>query len=248
MTRFEHQDLGGARFEDVSLRGARFHWVDLSGATITGARLVDVDITGDVENLRVNGVDVAPLVEAELDRRNPGRAKMRASTPEEFREAWDLLQSLWRGTIERARGLEPDLVHERVDGEWSFVETLRHLLFVTDAWVVRAVLGHPCPWHPLDLPFDEMDAVPGVPRDREARPPLDEVLDVLADRRATMQMLLEGLTEERLDEMTTPVDEPGYPESQSFPVRECLRTVLEEEWEHRLYAERDLELLAHRGA
>jgi hypothetical protein len=247
MTDFEHQDLGGARFEDVSLRGARFHGVDLSGSRITAARVVDVEIDGDVESLRVNGVDVVPLVEAELDRRHPDRAKMRATTPEEFREAWDLLQSLWRGTVERARGLDPDLVHERVDGEWSFVETMRHLLFVTDAWVVRALLGHPSPWHPLDLPHDEMGEEPGVPRDRDARPSLDEVLDVLADRRATMQMFVEALTDEQLDQMTTPVTEPGYPASEGFRVRDCLRTVLEEEWEHRLYAERDLEILTHRA-
>ena len=247
MTDFEHQDLAGARFEDVSLKDARFHSVDLSGARMTAARLVDVEIDGDVQNLRVNGVDVAPLVEAELDRQHPGRAMMRATTAQEFREAWDLLQSLWRGTIERARGLDPELVHERVEGEWSFVETVRHLLFVTDAWVVRTVLGHAQPWHPLDLPHDELED-PSVPRDREARPSLDEVLDVLADRRATMQMLLEGLTDERLEETTTPVTEPGHPAADGYSVRECLRTVLEEEWEHRLYAERDLEILTHRAA
>jgi hypothetical protein len=257
MTDFAQQDLTGARFVDVDLRGAQFedvtftgagfHRVDLSGARVTSARLVDVEIDGDVANLRVNGVDVAPLIEAELDRRHPDRAKMRATTVEEFREAYDLVLTLWRGTIERARGLPPELLHERVDGEWSFIETLRHLLFVTDAWVVRAVLGHPRPWHPLDLPFDEMPDQPGVPRDREARPSLDDVLDVLADRRATVQLLLENLTEEQLGSTTTAVTEPGYPESQGFPVRRCLRAVLDEEWEHRLFAERDLEVLEHRA-
>lgn len=247
MTDFEHQDLGAARFEDVSLRGAHFHSVDLSGARMTAARLVDVEIDGEVQNLRVNGVDVAPLVEAELDRQHPGRAMMRATTAQEFREAWDLLQSLWRGTIERARGLDPEAVHERVEGEWSFVETMRHLLFVTDAWVVRAVLGHPEPWHPLDLPHEDLDE-PTVPRDREARPSLDEVLDVLADRRASMQMLLEGLTDERLDETTSPVTGPGYPEPAAYTVRDCLRTVIDKEWQHRLHAERDLEILTHRSA
>ena len=255
---FTQQDLSGARFKEVSLRdasfrdttleNARFHWVDLSGASITGAKLVDVDIDGDIENLRVNGVEIGPLIEAELDRRHPGRAQMRATTPEEFREAWDLLQSLWRGTIERARGLPAELVHERVDGEWSFVETMRHLLFVTDAWVVRAVLGHPRPWSPLDLPHDEMPDEPSVPRDRDARPSLDEVLDVLADRRATVTLLMEGLTADQLDSTTTPVTEPGYPEPESYEVRRCLRTVLMEEWEHRLFAERDLEILEHRTA
>ena len=30
---------------------------------------------------------------------------------------------------------------------------------------------------------------------------------------------------------------------EDFPVAECLRIVLNEEWEHRLYAERDLAVL-----
>jgi hypothetical protein len=64
-----------ARFHDVDLTNARFHLVDLTGAMIRGAALVNVDISGEVDNLRVNGVDVVPLVEAELDRRYPDRVK-----------------------------------------------------------------------------------------------------------------------------------------------------------------------------
>jgi hypothetical protein len=37
--------------------------------------------------------------------------------------------------------------------------------------------------------------------------------------------------------------EPGWPRMENFPVKECLRIVLNEEWEHRLYAERDLTAL-----
>ncbi len=37
--------------------------------------------------------------------------------------------------------------------------------------------------------------------------------------------------------------EPGWPSAEDFPVKECLRIVLNEEWEHRLYAERDLTAL-----
>jgi hypothetical protein len=76
--------------------------------------------------------------------------------PDGFRRARDVLESLWAGTVERARALPPELLHERVGGEWSFVETLRHLLFATDIWVGRAILRDRRPWHPLSLPFDEM--------------------------------------------------------------------------------------------
>jgi hypothetical protein len=66
---------------------------------------------------------------------------MRPTDPAGFREAWDTVERLWDGTVERARGLDPALLHESVDGEWSFVETLRHLVFATDAWIRRGILG-----------------------------------------------------------------------------------------------------------
>jgi len=39
---------------------------------------------------------------------------------------------------------------------------------------------------------------------------------------------------------------PGYPESMSFPVQRCLGCIVNEEWEHRLFAERDLAVLEER--
>ena len=243
MADFTREDLTGARFEEVDLTGARFRNVDLTGATIRGALLVNMDISGDIEDVRINGVDVAPLVEAELNRRYPDRAKMRPADADGFREAWDILERLWPQTVERARRLDPGLLHERVDGEWSFIETLRHLVFATDAWVRRAVLGEPSPWDPLDLPHDDMPDEPSVPRDLAARPSLDQVLALRADRMATVREVLAGLTDAALAGRTAPVTEPGYPEPESFPVRRCLGAILNEEWEHRLYAERDLATL-----
>jgi hypothetical protein len=244
--RFEEVDLTGARFRDVDLSGARFHLVDLTGVRIGGAALVNVDMAGVIENVRVNGVDVVPLVEAELNRRHPDRIKMRPTDADGFREAWGILEGLWRGTVERARGLAPGLLHERVDGEWSFIETLRHLVFATDAWVRRAILGEPSPWDPLDLPHDEMPDHPAVPRRRGVRPSLDEVLALRADRMATVARVIGALTDERLASVTAPVTEPGFPEPESFAVRRCLQAVVNEEWEHRLYAERDFDVLESR--
>jgi len=244
--RFEDVHLTDARFHDVDLTNARFRLVDLTGVRIRGAVLVDVEISGELENLWVNGVDVAPLVEAELDRRYPDRATMRPTDADGFREAWVVLERLWQETVARARRLDPALLHERVEDEWSFIETLRHLVFATDAWVTRALLGEPSPWDPLDLPHDEMPDDLNVPRHRDARPSLDEVLDLRADRTATVRRVLDELTDERLAGTTEPVLAPGYPPEESFAVRRCLQTVLSEEWEHRLYAERDLAVLEAR--
>ncbi len=247
-SRFEDVHLAGARFHDVDLTGARFQLVDLTGAVIRGAALVNVDISGEIKNLLVNGVDVVPLVEAELNRRYPERGKMRPADADGFREAWDILERLWQRTVGRARGMAPELLHERVEGEWSFIETLRHLVFATDAWVNRAILGQPSPWHPLDLPHDEMPDLPGVPRDRGASPSLDEVLALRADRMATVRRVIADLTDLKLAGMTEPVTAPGYPEPDSFPVRRCLQAILNEEWAHRLYAERDFDTLQSRSS
>jgi len=241
--RFEYVYLAGADFHGVDLTGARFRLVDLTGVTIRGADLRDVDISGQIDNVRINGVDVVPLVEAELDRRYPDRAKMRPGDAAGYREAWDVLERLWQQTVARARQLDPELLHQRVNGEWSFIETLRHLVFATDVRVNRAILGQPSPWDPLDLPADELPDAPGIPRDRDARPSLDQVLALRADRMAAVRNVLASLTDEQLAGMTRPVTEPGYPEPESFPVRRCLRAILNEEWQHRLYAERDLDAL-----
>jgi DinB family protein len=213
-----------------------------------GVALGNVDISGEIMNVTINGVDIGPLIEAELNTRYPERAAMRPTDPAGFREAWDILERLWEETLDRARALEPTLLHESVGGEWSFIETLRHLSFATDCWIRRAILGDPAPWHALDLPWDEMPDTPGVPRDRNVRPSLEEVLTVRRDRMATVREVLDSLTEESLAATTDPVDGPGWPPPRSFPVRECLLCVLNEEWKHRLYAERDLAILTARTA
>jgi hypothetical protein len=247
-SRFERVDLSGARLRAVDLAGARFRGVDLSGVMMRGVELVGVDIHGEIENLTINGVDVGPLINAELNRRYPDRAKMSPADPAGFREAWDIIERLWGGTVERARRLPPELLHESVNGEWSFIETLRHLAFATDSWIRRAVLGDPSPWDPLDLPWDEMPDTPGVPRDRDVRPSLDAVLELRRGRMATVRQVIEGLTAASLGGHTEPVEGPGWPPPRSFPVRECLLVILNEEWEHRLYAERDLDALQERDA
>jgi hypothetical protein len=246
-TRFEQVDLSGAELHVVDLSNAQFRCVDLTGVVMRGVDLINVDIVGDIEGLTINGVDVRPLVEAELDRRHPERAKMRPEDPDGFREAWDILERLWNGTVERARLLNPTLLHESVNGEWSFIETLRHLVFATDSWIRRALLGDPSPWDPLDLPWDEMPDLPGVPRDRAARPSLETVLELRQDRMATVRRVIEGLDSVSLAADTEPVEGPGWPEPRRYSVRKCLRIILNEEWEHRLYAERDLKALGRSG-
>ncbi len=181
---FINQDLAGSQFQRVDLAGSRFQLVQLgevefrgcefagtpvpassrwTGAHDARVELNDVEISGEIGNLKINGVEVGPLVEAELDRRYPERVKLRPTDAVGFRDAWDVVELLWDGTVERARGLDPDLLHKSVDGEWSFIQTLRHLVLVTDGWIRRAALGDPCPWHPLGLPWDDPDETRALP-------------------------------------------------------------------------------------
>ena len=70
-SRLGRVDLTGAEFINVDLSRARVRNGDFTGVVMRGVELIDVDIDGAIENLVVNGVDVVPLVEAELDRRDP---------------------------------------------------------------------------------------------------------------------------------------------------------------------------------
>ena len=89
--------------------------------------------------------------------------------------------------------------------------------------------------------------MPGVLRDREARPSLAAVLELRRDRMSTVREVIDGLTDQAPDADTKPVEAPGWPRPGSYPVRECLLIILNEEWEHRLYAERDLDALEARA-
>jgi len=245
-SRFERTDLTDSQFRNLELTGAEFRGVEFHNVVMRGIEMLNVSMYGEFENVTINGVEIWPLVNAELDRRYPDRAKMRPTDPAGFREAWDTVERLWAGTVDRARQMPAELLHESVDGEWSFIQTLRHLVFATDAWIGRGILGDPSPWDPLGLPWSEMPDTPGVPHDREARPSLDEVVELRRDRMSTVRTVVDGLTDESLAGETKPVEGPGWPPPRSFPVRECLLVILNEEWEHRLYAERDLDALQAR--
>src|SRR4051794_40111841 len=98
-SRFDRVDLTGSRFVDSDLSRSVFRGVDMHDVVMRGVELCDVQIDGELKNLVLNGVDVAPLVEAELDRRDPDRMRMRPTDPAGFREAWDLVERRWATTV-----------------------------------------------------------------------------------------------------------------------------------------------------
>ena len=188
---------------DRDLRGVRLERCDLSGAVLRGVEVdgVDLDSPWLAEGrLLVNGVDVVPLVEAELDRRFPGRSLRGAATPEGLREAWTALEAAWDALVARALTLDPALLERRVEGEWSFSETLRHLVMATDVWLRGAVLGVPRPYHPIGVPNAEF-ATDGHDTSvfSEPSPALTRVLEVRAGHRALVAQHLATLGPEELE-------------------------------------------------
>ena len=100
-------DRRGSRLVAVDLSESRLHNIWMENARITGADFINTEIWGSCEGLTWNGVAIAPLVEAELLRMFPERAKLKPRTPDGFREAWSVIEDLWAATTERVRGLTP---------------------------------------------------------------------------------------------------------------------------------------------
>jgi hypothetical protein len=113
MTTFTRSgDLKGAQFVDAKLTGARFVRADLSGAVLRGVDLqgVSIDTPWLFDGggaLLVNGVDVTPFVDAELDRRFPGRADRNARDPDGLRAAWASPERTWSTGSRRCRPARP---------------------------------------------------------------------------------------------------------------------------------------------
>jgi uncharacterized damage-inducible protein DinB len=168
----------------------------------------------------------------------------RPETADEMREMCGVTQGRWESTLAQAHGLPEDAVQERVGDEWSLVETLRHLVFVHDAWVARALLGETA-YHPLGLPPTAMKSRPPLPGDPAAHPSLDAVLSLRSPRTARAAAVLGDLTDDALEEQRR-VTGPGYPRPGRYPARRFVLALLTEEWEHQRYAARDLAVVAAR--
>jgi hypothetical protein len=227
-------DLAGAVFWGADLRGARFRDVDLTGARIGHARVIDVEIDAHVDRLVVNGVDVTAYVN-ERDAWYPLRTMLEPEDPAGMRATWEALQAAWAPAIERAGPLGETAVHRSVGGEWSFVQTMRHLVFAMDKWFTAPVAG--AGFHPIGLPNGgSVDfGWPGL--DRTAAPSCAEALAVRAERTQRFAAYLAALAP---DDLAATVD---VLENGPHPLRACLHTVFEEEFWHLRYAVRDLATL-----
>ena len=238
-------DLQAAEFVDADLRGARFVGADLSGVVMRGVEVRGADIDApwlfDGETyVRVNGVNVIPFVEAELNRRFPGRELRRAGDPDGLRAAWATLERTWEATLERVAAMPAGTVDVSVGGEWSFAQTLRHLVLATDTWLGRAILEIEQPFHPIGQ-TDASAEADGLDMSifTTVTPSYAEVLEVRAGRVAMVRDFLATVTSEELASTRKNPWEPEYQET----TLSCLHVILQEEWEHHRYAVRDLDAI-----
>ncbi len=227
-------DLKEAVFWGADMRGARFRDVDLTGVRISHALVADLEIDAFVDRLVVNGVDVTDYVN-ERDEWYPVRAMIRASDPDGLRAAWTALEEMWAPTIARAQALGEEKAQESVNEEFSFVQTLRHLVMAMDKWFTAPILGGS--FHPMGLPNTGSLDFPWPGLDDSVTPSLADALAVRADRGATFRTYLADVGASDLPR------EVDVLENGTAAVLDCLQTVMEEEFWHHRYAVRDLAVL-----
>ena len=202
-------------FEDWS--GRTFKQVNLRDTVWKEADLVNARLSGRIDGLVINDVEVAPLIAAEMDRRHPERLRLRPDDHTEAHDAWSVIEGLWSASKTRAATVDESLLHARPEeDEFSWSESFRHLVLVTDAWISKNALGVE-DWHPLGVPPSFMPWPPGT--DPDASPTWAEVVEAREGRMALVRSHLDTI-------------DLG-----------CLRVVLDEEWSHNRFANRDLDQL-----
>ena len=237
----ETDEFEGATFVRTSFKGATIRFSDVSGVTMRGVDLDGLDIDSHdlaFGRLLVNGVDVVPLVEAELNRLFPGRELQKAQTPDGLREAWVAVQAAWAETVATT---PQELVDAHVEDEWSLAQTLRHLVLATDAWLRGGILGIEQPFHEIGQIFTGAERMGFDMSVFRADPPsFEEILAVRAERQRMVTEFLATATPELLAQERS---DPWGGDDWRPTVGDCIRVILEEEWAHLRYARRDLELL-----
>ena len=197
-------------FEFRDLAGAEFWGVDLHGAHFRAVDLTDVVM----REVHLVGVDIDGFVD---------------------RVVINGVDEAWADTVARARTLPEPTLHRSVDGEWSFVQTLRHLVFATDKWLTAPILGEG--FDPIGLPNTGSVEFPWPGLDPDADPSFADALAVRAARWARVRRYLDDVTPQALTESVEVL------ENGENPVHECVHTVFEEEFAHLRYARRDLDRL-----
>ncbi|MGH9293217.1 MAG: DinB family protein, partial [Acidimicrobiales bacterium] len=95
------------------------------------------------------------------------------------------------------------------------------------------------PFHPWGVAGSWLTDPQGIGLDPHAEPSLAEVCEVRRGRMDAVRETIDALTPGELERVCVPPDPAGHPR-EPHTVLQCLHVVLNEEWEHNQYANRDL--------
>ena len=186
------------------------------------------------ETIEVKGIKVAPPL-TRNQARTLASSGLLADGTESLMESWLRVVAFWADTVREAQSSPGELhLTEKVNGEWSFIETLRHLVFVTDSWIGMGVLGSEVR-HPLGLPPHFVTNGKELGLDLESEPDLNAVLLARMGRQKGFEGALHAVGED--------LGEPCLGTLVDFTRLGAFQVVIAEEWFHRAFAIRDLATL-----
>ena len=223
-------NLAGAVFWGADLSGARFRDVNLTDVKISHAWLVNVDIDALVDKVVINGVDVTAYVN-DSDPWYPLRAMLRPTDPEGMRAARAALEDVWAKTITRATALPEEMLHQSVNNEWSFVQTLRHLV---SRWTSGSRRRSS---EKASTRWGCRTAARSTSRGRASITTSGRLCRELSPCVPIAPTAFAYLESVATTDFTRPIE---VLENGTNPLQECLYTVFEEEFWHNRYALRDL--------
>jgi len=210
--RFENRDMAETLFHNVNLYGTTFDDVNLENARIYNANLRNMTIDdANIAGLTIFGMRVDQLIEAEFDRRDPERVRLRMHDifdSAEVRRVLARLDGVRAEFYARLRATPPDalIAHPGPD-RWSALEHVRHLVFAEEMYLNRWLLRNDQPWCKLGFlpPFLEGNpAFAGV--GDEPTNDLESILAAWDAIHTGMQAFVAEITPEILKRDTSDVD------------------------------------------
>jgi hypothetical protein len=223
----------GKRFENEDWSGAYFHNVDFSGSRVQEGNFDGASFSGFAGSLKINGFEVWPLIEAELVRVHPEYAEVRRPPldAEGCGRAVDVVLGQLDETTARVMNLSDEQRRQRVDDEWSALESMRHLVYVIDVWLRTVIRGEADALDPIGLPNTA-----DPPIDPDVDPTFEDVHAVWMQRADLLRTYVHAIDPDELDH---PPAGPDYEPS----IRDALWVIFYELWWHNHYMTRDLATL-----
>lgn len=209
---FENLNMAGTVFHNVNLANVMFDDVNMADVRITNANLKNMAIDdANIAGLTIFGIRVDQLIEAEFDRRDPERARLRMRDlfdPEDVRRVLAHLDDMRAGFYARLRATPPDvLVAHPGPDRWSALEHARHLLFAEDMYLNHWLLRNDQPWCKLGFLPPFLDGNPAFANvGNEPTGDLETALAAWDAIHTGMQAFVAEITPEILRRDTSDVD------------------------------------------